>query len=333
MSKRNLIPLFIPHAGCPNACVFCDQRKITGMDTPVTPEMVQEQIREGLSHAGEGCEVAFYGGSFTALLPETQETLLGAATPFLRSGEVSTLRVSTRPDAIDEQVCSRLRTYGVKTVELGCQSVDDHVLELSGRGHTGADIVRAARLLKREGFSLILQMMTGLPGDDGEASRQTARTLAALKPDGVRIYPTVVLKGTELERQMLLGNYREHRLEDAVPLCAELYELFLAAGIPVIRLGLNPTEDLSGGEAVAGAYHPALGELVLSEMFLKRARILLREKKPLEGAVLSVHPSRISVMVGQKRRNLRALQEEFGLKWIKVVPGGEELWEIALKNA
>lgn len=333
MSKRNLIPLFIPHAGCPNACVFCDQRKITGMDTPVTPEMVQEQIREGLSYAGKGCEVAFYGGSFTALLPETQEALLGAVTPFLQSGKVGALRVSTRPDAINEQVCSRLRAYGVKTVELGCQSVDDQVLTLSGRGHTGADIVQAARLLKREGFSLILQMMTGLPGDDGEASRRTARTLAALKPDGVRIYPTVVLKGTELERQMLLGNYREHRLEDAVPLCAELYELFLAAGIPVIRLGLNPTEDLSGGEAVAGAYHPALGELVLSEMFLRRARILLREKKPLEGAVLSVHPSRISVMVGQKRRNLRALQEEFGLKWIKVVPGGEELWEIALKNA
>lgn len=332
MSKRKLIPLFIPHAGCPNACVFCDQRKITGMDTPVTPEMAQEQIREGLSHAGEGCEVAFYGGSFTALLPETQEALLGAAAPFLRSGEVRALRVSTRPDAIDEQVCIRLRAYGVKTVELGCQSVDDRVLELSGRGHTGADIIRAARLLKREGFSLILQMMTGLPEDDGAASRRTAQTLAALKPDGVRIYPTVVLKGTELERQLLLGSYREHRVEDAVPLCAELYELFLAAGIPVIRLGLNPTEDLSGGEAVAGAYHPALGELVLSELFLRRARTLLREKTLPEGAVLSVHPSRISVMVGQKRRNLRILQGEFGLKWIKVVPGGEELWEIALKN-
>ena len=253
MSKRKLIPLFIPQAGWPNGCVFCDQRKITGMDTPVTPEMVREQIRKGLCHAGKGCEVAFYGGSFTALLPETQEALLGAARPFLQSGAVGALRISTRPDAVDEAVCRRLRAYGVKTVELGCQSVDDRVLTLSGRGHTGADIVRAARLLKAEGFSLILQMMTGLPGDDGEASRNTARTLAALKPDGVRIYPTVVLPGTELERQLTLGNSREHRVEDEVPLCAELYELFLEAGIPVIRLGLNPTEDLSGGDAVAGA--------------------------------------------------------------------------------
>ena len=332
MAKRRIIPLFIPHAGCPCLCVFCNQKKITGMDTPVTAEQVAKEIESGLQWAGAGCQLAFYGGSFTALLPETQEKLLGAAQPFLKRGQAESIRVSTRPDAIDAVTLERLRAYGVTTVELGCQSMDDRVLERAERGHSRSDVIRACERLKADGFSVILQMMTGLPGDSGAESRETARQLIALKPDGVRIYPTVVLRGTKLEAMMREGIYQPQTVEVAVGLCAELYELFLQAEIPVIRVGLNPTEDLSGGEAVAGAYDPALGERVLSRMYLRRAQKLLDQETPEGQAIFSVAPQRVSVMVGQRRENILALQREFGLKSVKVLPEAGSLWEISLKK-
>lgn len=332
MARNRIIPLFIPHAGCPCACVFCDQKKITGMDTPVTPEQVQREIEAALPWAGRGCQLAFYGGSFTAMRWETQEKLLRAAAPYLRDGSIESIRLSTRPDAVDEETAERLKTYGVTTVELGCQSMDNRVLELSGRGHTHEDTLRASRLLRQGGLSQVLQMMTGLPGDDGSASIATAEQLIALKPQGVRIYPTVVLKNTALHWMMLRGDYQPQSVEAAVALCANIYEKFLAAGIPVIRVGLNPTEDLSGGEAVAGAYDPALGERVLSRMYRNRAERLLRQQPEVRDAVLLVHPRRISVMVGQKRENICYLRERFGLSSIKVLPHTGTEWEIFLKN-
>lgn len=332
MAKRHIIPVFIPHLGCPNGCVFCDQKKITGMGTPVTPEAVQAEIRQGLSNAKRGCELAFYGGSFTAIPVAQQEALLEAAQPWRKDGSITDIRVSTRPDAIDEDAIRRLKHYGVTTVELGCQSMDETVLFLARRGHSPEDTRRATALLKEAGISVILQMMTGLPGDSGKESRATAREIIAMKPNGVRIYPTVVLAGTELERQMQAGIYQPHTVEAAVNLCAEIYEMFLEAGIPVIRVGLNPTELLSGGGAVAGAYHPALGEMVLSRMYLRRAQALLGKQTAGAQVVFCVHPSRISVMVGQKRENLNRLKEEFSLQTIKVQGTAPELWEISLKN-
>ncbi len=332
MAKNRIIPLFIPHAGCPCACVFCDQKKITGMDTPVTPEQVQKEIEAALPRAGRGCQLAFYGGSFTAMKPETQETLLGTATPYLRDGSIESIRLSTRPDAVDEETIGRLKAYGVHTVELGCQSMDNRVLRLSGRGHTREDTIQASGMLHQGGLDQVLQMMTGLPGDDGTASIATAKQLIALKPQGVRIYPTVVLKNTQLHRMMLRGDYQPQSVESAVALCAQLYELFLMAEIPVIRVGLNPTEDLSGGEAVAGAYDPALGERVLSRMYRNRAETLLRQRPEVRDAVFYVHPRRISVMVGQKRENIRCLRERFGLSSVKVLPHAGTEWEIFLKN-
>lgn len=332
MARNRIIPLFIPHAGCPCACVFCDQKKITGMDTPVTPEQVQKEIEAALPWAGRGCQLAFYGGSFTAMRRETQERLLGAAMPYLRDGSIHSIRLSTRPDAVDEETVARLKSYGVTTVELGCQSMDNKVLEMSSRGHTREDIIRASRLLHQGGLSQVLQMMTGLPGDDGTASITTAEQLIALHPQGVRIYPTVVLKNTELHRMVLRGEYQPQSVEAAVELCAQLYELFLAAEIPVIRVGLNPTEDLSGGEAVAGAYDPALGERVLSRMYRNRAEKLLWQQPEVKDAVFYVHPRRISVMVGQKRENICYLRERFGLSSIKVLSRTGTEWEIFLKN-
>lgn len=330
MAKRRIIPLFIPHAGCPQTCVFCDQRKISGADTPVTPAQVAREIEASLPRAGRGCELAFYGGSFTAMSPDTQERLLGAAQPYLGPEGVGAIRLSTRPDAVDDQVCRRLRAYHVSTVELGCQSMDDQVLALSRRGHTGQDTVQAVECLRRHGLSVILQMMTGLPGDTGAQSRETAREIIALRPEGVRIYPTVVLRGTELEARMNRGEYTPQGVEEAVALCGELYEMFLKAELPVLRVGLNPTEALSGGEAVAGAYHPALGELVLSELYLRRARALLLARPDIKRAVLSVHPRRVSVMVGQHRKNLEGLRGELGLESLGVCPEAPGLWDIFL---
>lgn len=330
MAKNRIIPLFIPHAGCPCACVFCNQKKITGMDTPVTPEQVVREIERALPWAGKGCQLAFYGGSFTAMKPEIQELLLQAAIPYLRDGRICGIRLSTRPDAVDEETVARLIAYGVTTVELGCQSMENRVLELSGRGHSREDTIRASGILHRSGLKQILQMMTGLPGDDGAASVATARQLIALRPQGVRIYPTVVLRNTELHRRMLRGEYRPQKVEEAVALCAQLYELFLAAGIPVIRVGLNPTEELSGGEAVAGAYDPALGERVLSRMYRNRAEALLTAQPEVRDAVFYVHPRRISVMVGQKRENIGYLREKFSLRSVKVLPHNGSEWEIFL---
>lgn len=332
MAKRQIIPLFIPHLGCPNGCVFCDQKKITGQGAGVTPQMVAEEVKAGLKRAGDACEVAFYGGSFTAIPPEEQEALLQAVQPWCKTGEIRSIRVSTRPDAVDEETVRRLKRYGVTTVELGCQSMDEQVLWLSKRGHTPEDTRNAVRHLKAGGLQVILQMMTGLPGDDGAASVYTAEEIIKLKPDGVRIYPTVVLAGTELERMMTAGTYSPHEVETAVELCGALYERFLQAGIPVIRVGLNPTELLSSGGAVAGAYHPALGEKVLSRIYLRRAEKLLEGCAGRTCAVFSVHPSRVSVMVGQKRENILALRQKFSIGAIKVLPDGEELWEITLKN-
>ena len=330
MAKRNIIPLFIPHAGCSHRCVFCDQVQISGADTPVTPALASAPIQAALPAAGMGCELAFYGGSFTALPAAVQRRLLEAAVPYRADGRISCIRLSTRPDAIDDAACALLKEYGVTTVELGCQSMDEGVLALTRRGHSSEDTVMAVHCLRRHGFQVILQMMTGLPGDTGRESRETAEKIIALNPDGVRIYPTVVLRNTELARMMEAGEYRPQSVETAVSLCADLYQRFLENDIPVIRLGLNPTEELSGGEVLAGAYHPALGELVLSEIFLRMAREKLRTVDPLERAELLVHPSRISVMVGQKRRNLTLLQREFSMQRLKVRAGDIGIWDIAV---
>lgn len=320
--KRCIIPVFVPHLGCINNCVFCNQRSISGQTEPATEKTVVNAILEGLSKLPEGAsaQLAFYGGSFTAIPEERQNRLLTAAAPFLKSGEICSVRISTRPDAIDEDILRRLKDFGVTTIELGSQSMCDDVLEASGRGHTAGDTERAARLIKAEGFELILQMMTGLPGDTKEKAARTAEKIIALKPDGVRIYPTVIVEDTPLCDMWRRGEYAEHRVSDAVCWCAELVPLFDAAGIPIIRLGLNPSEELSGGGALGGAYHPALGELVRSRVLLNAARELLSKSDLPEKTALLINPAQVSMLVGQHRENIEKLKAEFSLKEIKIRP-------------
>ena len=314
MSARAcIIPVFVPHLGCPHDCVFCNQHRITGAQKPADAETVKKAIGQSAAFlpAGEKRQLAFYGGSFTAIPVPEQEALLGAAKEALDCGLIDSIRLSTRPDAIDDTVIERLMAFGVETVELGAQSMDDEVLRLSGRGHTAADTENAARLLKTAGFHLILQMMTGLPGDTPEKDMITAERLISLNPDGVRIYPTVIVKDTALYELWQAGKYREHTVEDAVTICARLLPMFEEAGIPIIRLGLNPTGELSGGAAAGGAYHPALGELVRSRILLESARAQLRGTAPGSSILLTVGKGRTSQMTGQRRENLRRLAEEF----------------------
>ena len=320
-ARESIIPVFVPHLGCPNDCVFCNQRRISGSVAPATAENVVSAIENALRLTPPGTrrQLAFYGGSFTAIPVAEQESLLGAAVPYLERGDIASLRLSTRPDAIDGAVLRRLRSYGVETIELGAQSMSERVLALSGRGHTAADVEDAARAVKGAGFRLILQMMTGLPGADDESDVESARRIAALGPDGVRVYPTVIVRDTALCDLWRAGRYKEHTVEDAVRVCARILPVFEQAGIPVIRLGLNPTEDLSGGDAVGGAYHPALGELVKSRIMRDKAEKILSGAKRGEQAVLRVNPRLMSQLVGQHGANRAYLVERFGLSGLRIV--------------
>ena len=332
MSARNRIyPVFIPHLGCPHACVFCNQHEITG----AAAEEALRKLNSLTENPPQGAayELAFYGGSFTALPTEQQLRYLEAAGRARDCGAVSSIRLSTRPDAVTPEILERLKRYGVGTVELGAQSMQEAVLRASGRGHSAEDVRRASAMIREAGLSLVLQMMTGLPGDDDNGAVDTAVQLVTLQPDAVRIYPTVIVRGTELERLWRRGIYQEHTVEDAVRVCARLLPLFQAAGIPVIRLGLNPTDELSGGAALAGAYHPALGELVRGRVLRNRAERQLAEMNcEGESVTIRVPEKLLSQMLGQKRCNVIWLKEHFLLAELKVCPDRESTDLIIEKN-
>jgi histone acetyltransferase (RNA polymerase elongator complex component) len=333
MTARNsIIPVFVPHLGCPNDCVFCNQRRISGHIEPATAQTVKNAIEEAaaLTPSGTKRQLAFYGGSFTAIPEARQIELFEAAQPYLADGTISSIRLSTRPDAIDGTVLKRLKKYGVTVIELGAQSMCDRVLELSGRGHDSAAVADASRLIKDAGFDLILQMMTGLPGDTDESCIETAKKIIALSPNGVRIYPTVIVRDTVLCDMWRAGTYKEHTVEDAVRVCSKIVPLFNEAGIPIIRMGLNPTEDLSGGDALAGAYHPALGELVHSRIMLQKARRLLAGVKPGSRVVLGVNRSDVSKMTGQHRCNVDALVSKLSLRELKIHEASVKSGEISI---
>ena len=322
-ARESIIPVFVPHLGCPNDCVFCNQRRISGAAVPATAGDVRRAVEAAAAlpaNGGGGRQLAFYGGSFTAIPAAEQEELLAAAQPYLADGTINSIRLSTRPDAIDGEVLARLRCFGVQTVEIGAQSMSDRVLALSGRGHTAADVESASQQIKAAGFRLILQMMTGLPGSDDDSDVETAERIAALGPDGARVYPTVIVRDTALYDLWRAGRYREHTVEDAVRVCARILPVFEARGIPVIRLGLNPTEELSGGQAAGGAYHPALGELVKARLMRDRAEELLSGAGRGERAVLLVNPRLMSQAVGQHGANREWLKGKFALKELKFRP-------------
>lgn len=320
--RRRIVPVFVPHLGCPHQCVFCDQRIISGQTLPVGPDDVREALRSAQAVTA-WAELAFYGGSFTAISSDLQNSLLEAAQPFRRSGFLTAIRVSTRPDCIDRECLDRLAAFGVGTVELGAQSMSDRVLAASGRGHLAEDTVRACALLREQGFRVILQMMTGLPESDPETDLYTAKRLAELRPDGVRIYPALVLRGTGLAKMLERGAYRAQSVEDAVNTCAPIVRIFCEGGIPILRLGLHPSRELED-KLLAGPYHPALGELVYSRLYRDEAERQLSARKRLPDEVTILVPvGELSKMTGKGKANLIWLRDRFQLRQVRAAEAGD----------
>lgn len=314
MRKYNL-PIFIPHRGCPHDCAFCSQKKITGIDTEVTPAEVRELIKNFLKTIdleGSSVEVAFFGGSFTGLPKELQEEFLKVAKEF--KPQISGIRLSTRPDCIDDEILDLLNAYGVTTIELGVQSSDDTVLAMNDRGHSFDDVKKASELIKDRGIALGHQMMLGMYASNPEKDLKTVKDIIALAPDCVRIYPVLTLRGTKLENLFERGEYKPYSIEEAATLAKEARLMFKAANIEVIRIGLHSSEDLEDGETiVAGPYHPAFGEIVEGLIF----RDIIEQKLLMEGAekrkVLFYADKRdVSKAVGHKKANKIYFKEKYG---------------------
>ncbi|MBQ8183896.1 MAG: radical SAM protein [Clostridia bacterium] len=327
--KHANISLFVPHMGCPHQCSFCNQKTISGSVKSLTPDCVTETLRNAVKDKNEplDTEVAFFGGSFTAIPRVYMISLLEASKPFIDAGYFNGVRISTRPDAIDEEVLGILKKYGVKSIELGAQSTDDEVLKFNKRGHTRQDIINASKLIKEKGFSLGLQMMTGLLGDTDEKTLKTSDDIISLKPDTVRIYPTVVLEGTELGELYKKGKYAPQTLENAVHICAVLLKKFHDNNIKVIRLGLHSGGNVEEG-FIAGAYHPAFGELCESAIYLDILKNELKNSRNENEFTVFVNPSEISKMTGHKGCNKSELLKE---GYIITVKGDESLSKYELK--
>lgn len=317
--KHANISLFVPHMGCPHQCSFCNQKTISGSVKELTPEEVTATLRSSLYDGidSRNTEIAFFGGSFTAIPKEYMISLLDATKPFIDRGDFCGIRVSTRPDAIDEEILRILKEYGVTSIELGAQSTDEEVLLLNRRGHNRQDIINASNLIKEKGFSLGLQMMTGLLGDTEEKSLKTCDDIIAIRPDTVRIYPTVTLEGTRLGELYKEGRYKPQSIDEAVSLCGKLLKKFYDNDIKVIRLGLHSGGNVEEGY-LAGPYHPAFGELCQSAVYLDCAIDEIKKSGIEKGNItLYVKSSEISKMTGQKGMNkekLRALGYEVAVK-------------------
>lgn len=319
-----IVPVFIPHAGCPHRCVFCNQSAVTGcVDGLPTPARLRETVAAFLALSGRRrgqTQIAFYGGNFLGVAEEGLRPLLAEAAGFVRSGDAQGIRFSTRPDTVTARTLALIEAYPVHTVELGAQSMSAEVLAQSQRGHTAADTLDACRMLRERGYGVGLQLMVGLPGDNEERLMQTGRCVAGLKPDFVRIYPTLVLAGSRLEAHYRRGDYSPLPLAAAVGLTLKLYRLFRTHGIPVIRMGLQANAEFSAGASVlAGPYHPAFGHLVQCAAFLEAVRNALGSVDSA-GAELSlrVHPRSISRMRGLRNATVGALQREYGFKRVRV---------------
>ncbi|MDE5564150.1 MAG: radical SAM protein [Oscillospiraceae bacterium] len=306
--KHSNIAIFVPHAGCPYQCAFCDQHAITAQQTLPGAEDVQRACEQAVQDIADlsATEIAFFGGSFTAIPRDYMLELLKAAQPYTGAEKCRGIRISTRPDCIDTEVLSVLKSYGVIAIELGAQSMSDSVLAANGRGHTSADVEHAARLIREEGFELGLQMMVGLYQSTMADETETVRRIIVLRPDTVRIYPTVVLKGTELAWRYAMGAYHLFSFEQVVDFCAGAMTQFAENGIRVIKCGLHASVDVER-DMVAGFYHPAFRELCESKQY----RHMMETQ--IQGAgnyTFAVHPSCVSKAVGHKKMNVLYFQEK-----------------------
>lgn len=333
MKKHAIIPVFIPHKGCPNDCVFCNQRKITARTDDVSPDDTRRIIDQWLSTLSEveTVEVAFYGGSFTGLPIDEQTSFLEVAEEYKKAGRIKKIHLSTRPDYIDIPILENLRAHGVDVIELGVQSFDDEVLRLSGRGHDSKCVYEACRLIKEYGFELGIQLMIGLPGDSLDACVYSARQAVSLKPQLARLYPTIVLDETELFNMYARSEYQPLSREEAILRTKEMYKILDSAGITIMRVGLKSTDIIGDGGAVnGGTYHPAFRQLV--EGRIARERIEEKLAQLIDGRTSSAkrieiassqagdaparveigsHPSWFSNMIGHHAENRKYFSDKY----------------------
>ena len=339
MKKEYIIPIFVPHLGCPNNCTFCNQKKISGQTKMVTAKDVKDTIEYYLKNFKDNhkyVEVAFFGGSFTAIETEKQEELLEAVQSYIEQKRVNSIRVSTRPDCINKEILKRMKKYHVKTIELGVQSTNNYILERCKRGHTGEDVKKASKLIRHYGFILGHQMMVGLPESTKQDEINTAKELIKMKPKIVRIYPVLVIKDTELEEEYKSGEYTPLTVGQAVERCKEIVDLFNRSKINVIRIGLQNTEEITDpssekSSVVAGPYHPAFRQLVESSMWydsivgkIKKVNAKVKKVK------IKANDININNIIGHGKENILKLKEIYDVDVViekndNIKPGKFEL--------
>ncbi len=309
MLKHITVGLFVPHKGCPHQCSFCNQKSISGKIGELTADEIRKSVEIALENPKlKNAEIAFFGGSFTAIERDYMISLLKTASEYIDGDKFKGIRVSTRPDAISDEICEILKHYGVTAVELGAQSMDDEVLRLNNRGHNSKDVKNAVKILKSHSFETGLQMMTGLYGSTKSESIETAKKIIDLSPDTVRVYPTVVLENTYLQQLYNEGKYIPQTVEEAVDICAEILPMFYENSIRVIRVGLHSGGDVENG-FVAGAYHPAFKEKCDSKIYYKKILEKL-ENGDFKCPVVYVPKGATSQAVGQKKENLQNLYKK-----------------------
>lgn len=303
MSKSYyIIPIFVPQEGCPHNCVFCNQDKITGVKDTVTADTVRNTIHdylETIENKKATIEVSFFGGTFTGIREEKQRELLAVAKEFKDKKLIDKIRLSTRPDYISEYILTYLKEYGVNIIELGVQSLNEDVLKKAGRGHSVEDVIKASKLIKKFGFTLGHQIMPGLPGDTFERDLKTTELSLEMNPDICRIYPSLVIKDTPMEYMYNRKDYIPYTLDEAVEISKAMYDMYMNAGVNVIRIGLQPTESINeGGDVVAGPFHPAFRELVEGSLLVDK---ILKAMDTNKDAVININPKDISKLYANKK--------------------------------
>lgn len=307
--KHYNIPIFIPELACPNRCIYCNQRHISGQLQAVKPEEIKQIIEQHLATFIRPSEVelAFFGGSFTGIDEKDMLTYLQIVQPYIEQGEIKSIRISTRPDYINEKILDILQQYNVKDIELGAQSLNEEVLAFAKRGHTVRDVENASQLIKSYGFSLGLQMMIGLPLDTVEKSKETAKKILKLGAESTRIYPTLVINNTDLADLYRQNKYKALSLDEAVDWTAEIYKIFSQSSIKILRVGLHPSEALiNGTELLAGPFHVSFKELVLTKIWQEKF-----EKLPINTKTILVNPKEINYAIGYNSKNKQLLQKKF----------------------
>ena len=322
MKKEYIIPIFVPHLGCKKCCTFCNQRTISGEKKQVTAEDVTKTIEYYLKNFKDEhkyVEVAFFGGSFTAIEREKQEELLTAVQPYIKNKKVDSIRLSTRPDAIDKSILKMLKKYHVKTIELGVESSNNYILARCKRGHSFEDVIKASKLIRLYGFNLGHQIMVGLPDSNEKDDIQTAKDSIKLRPKMVRIYPVLVIKGTELEEEYEKGDFIPLTVSQAVERSKEIVKLFNQKHIQIIRVGLQNTDTITDvskkeSEVIAGPYHPAFGQLVEDSIWYDK---IVEKIKNINAKVIKVeieaNPKNINNIIGHKKENIKKLKDTYAV--------------------